>query len=326
MLALLNRTAYRLHEITASGWIRIGKAENSGNNRMAFVDGGNSSIIKTPAAELQRIRTAAVATENNKLTEAIQREGYLLAKLGSDEAGRIRCKPELTESTLEIGNGDLNGIPCEIAGTGENNASLVKFCETARKLAELKAAHTAARRQKSRFIVLDGTLEAFSETEEKAMGSLFAAAKENSAIVGAVAKTCTLLTDSGKPLLEAVGELGEKEGYLIIAEGLSEKHNAAVAIAKLNSSASYLFRIEAANKDELAQLVAALKEQSNDLSFPGYPYGLIMADRFARISNNEAELSKARIRAAADNKLSNELKNLMRQTKAMDAHDVLDRM
>ena len=320
MLALLNRTAYRLHDIIASGWTDIGQADKS---RATFVDGGNSSIIKTPAAELQRIRTAAVATENNKLAEAVQKEGYLLVKLELDDAGKIRCKAELKESTLELGSDDLSGIAYETAGTGENTSALVKFCETARRLAEMNAAQNAVMRKRSKFIVLDGTLEAFNAAEMRAIRELMAAAADKNIIIGSVAKTCSLLTDAGKPLLEAVeGVSGKNEGYIIVAEGLSERHNATVAVARLNSSANYIFRIEAANKAELLQLIPALKEQSNDLAFPGYPYGLIMADRFARISEQDAELTKAKIRATA----AADVKALLKDEKALDANSVLDSM
>ena len=320
MLALLNRAAYRLHEITPSGWMSIGKA---GKTRATFVDGGNSSIIKTPAAELQRIRTAAVATENNKLAEAIQKEGYLLAKLAPDEAGKIQCRPELRESTLEIGIDDLTGISSETAVKAANTDALVKFCETARRLAEIKTAQNAVIRKKSRFIVLDGTLEAFNAAEMRAIVELMAAGVDNSVVIGSVAKTCSLLTDSGKPLLEAVqGIAGNNEGYIIVGEGLKEGHRAIVAIAKLNNSSNYLFRIEAADKDELSQLTSMLAGQSNDLAFPGYPYGLIMADRFARISDNDVEITKSKIVATA----TAEMKELLKHEKALDAHSVLDNM
>ena len=320
MLALLNKAAYRLHEITPSGWMSIGKA---GKSRATFVDGGNSSIIKTPAAELQKIRTAAIATENNKLAEAIQKEGYLLAKLAPDEAGKIRCNAELRESTLEIGINDFTGISSETAVTAANTDALVKFCETARRLAETKAAQNAVMRKKSRFVVLDGTLEAFNAAEMRAIAELMAAAADNHVIIGSVAKTCSLLTDSGKPLLEAVqGIAGNNEGYIIVAEGLNERHKATVAIARLNNSSNYLFRVEAANQEELSQLTSMLAGQSNDLAFPGYPYGLIMADRFARISENDAELTKFKIAATA----TAEMKELLKQEKALDAHSVLDSM
>ncbi|MBI2143158.1 hypothetical protein HYU20_02345, partial [Candidatus Woesearchaeota archaeon] len=173
MFALLSRTAYRLHEIGTAGWGTIGEAEGG---KIAFVDGGNSSVIKTPAAELQRIRTAVVTTEKNRLTGATQKEGYLLAKLQPDSSGKIQCRAELTESTLEISSNELSSIGLESPGNGESTAALAKFCETARRIAEIRAAVNAAIRQRGGFIVLDGTLGAFNAAETKAMKELMAAA------------------------------------------------------------------------------------------------------------------------------------------------------
>ncbi len=320
--ALLSKKDYRLHEIRRENWSPIPAAAENEHPIIAFVDGGNASIIKTPSAELQRIRTAVVTTEKNRLTKVAQKEGYLLAKLEPDSSGKIQCRAELTESTLEISSGDLSGVSLESSGNGESAAALTKFCETARRIAEIRAATNAARRQRGAFIVLDGTLEAFNAAEIMAIKELMAAAADNGAIIGAVAKTCSLLADSGDSLISAVEGIGNGEGFIIVAEGRSERHKAAVAVARLNSSSPYLFRVEAATAEDLKKLLPELKRQSNDLAFPGYPYGLIMADRFARISNADAELTKTKIRATA----SDEVKALLKREKALNAHSVLDSM
>ncbi|MBI2143107.1 hypothetical protein HYU20_02080, partial [Candidatus Woesearchaeota archaeon] len=159
--------------------------------------------------------------------------------------------------------------------------------------------------------------------EMKAMKELMAAAAENNVIIGAVAKTCSLLTNSGESLTSAADAIsGGKEGYIVVAEGMTERHKAAVAVARLNSSSSYLFRIEAATAEDLKKLLPELKSQSNDLAFPGYPYGMLMADRFARISNADAELTKTKVRATA----AAEVKALLKHEKALNAHRILDRM
>lgn len=313
MLALLSRTAYRLREITAAGWMAIGEAKGG---RIAFVDGGNASLISTPSAELQRIRTAAVVISGKKLTEVTQKEGYLLAELHPDSSGKLHFNAKLTDSTLETSNSYVEGI--NIGGN-----ELAKFCEAARRIAEIKAAESAVKKLDGGFAVLDGTLEAFSENEKKALEGLFAAADDRNVTIGAVAKTCSLLTDNGEPLIEAAEKASSgKEGYILVAEGTNERHNAAVAVARLNSSASHLFRAEARNASDLGKLLAALRNQSNDATFPGYPYGLIMADRFARISDNDADVTKAKIRAAADG----ETRKMLQGEKALDAHRILDKM
>jgi hypothetical protein len=48
---------------------------------------------------------------------------------------------------------------------------------------------------------------------------MMAAAADNGVIIGAVAKTCSLLADSGDSLISAVEGIGKGEGFIVAAEG-----------------------------------------------------------------------------------------------------------
>lgn len=329
MLALLNGKRYRICEIKRENWQPI--ATNEGGAIASFVDGGSAGLLKTPAAELQRVRTATITVAGNKIVAAKQREGYALIKTDAIEnsSGKISYSAAFIDSNLDIakeGNKIAFGKSELLEGDSMETA-LTRAGGAVRRLAELAAARKAAeelsnmKEEVKRFAVLDGTLETFSERESRAMDDLAAAAKAAGVILGSVAKTCALLTDTGEPLIAAAERLAEgKEGYITVAEGMSERHKATVAVARLNSSASHLFRIEAANGSELLELATALAMQSNDIAFPGYPYGLIMADRFARISDNDAEITRSKMAATANA----EIKALLKDEKALNAHSILD--
>ena len=333
---MLSGKDYRLYEVKKENWQPIAAEETS--PVIAFVDGGNAELLKTPAANLHRIRTAVVFVARNKLIRVRQKEGYILVKATVKQAegqasSKVTYKAEFFDSDLDETSAGKNKAAefnsWELSTDENNSHALNKAAESVRRLCEISAVRWAVKElaknegNAKKFVVTDGTLEAFFEKEKNEMAPLYAEAKENDIAVGAVAKTCSLLTESGESLIAAAEAISNgQEGYAVIAKGLMEKHTAAVAIAKLNNSALHFFRIEATNSSELSKLVAALKMQSNDLAFPGYPYGLIMADRFARVSEHDTGLMKAKIRATA----GAEVKALLKDEKALDAHSILDRM
>lgn len=332
--ALLNKNSYRLHELNEESWksLQAEAADEEISKTVAFVDGGNAELIKNPTAAIHRIRTAVVVVHGKKIKLVRQKDGFITVKAVVDgSSGRIRYKAHIFDSNLDrIGCESNSAITFEqfellTSSNGtDSGTALTKAAEVIRKLAEIAAAKWAAGNcADAKFVVLDGTLEAFGSKEKKEMESLQTEAAASGIIAGSVAKTCSLLTDSGDSLISlAEAASGGKTGYMAVADGLTEKHMAKIAVAKLNSSATHLFRIECGGGSDLGAFATALAAQSNDLAFPGYPYGLIMADRFARISDSDTELTKAKMKATA----TAEIKELMKHEKALNAHSILDRM
>ncbi len=322
-----------LYELKKEGWRQLPDA--CPDAITAFVDGGNAVIIKAPAAEIHQVRTAVVVTSGKKIAAVKQKEGYILIK-AEVKSGKVSYKARLFDSNLNRPATEKDGL-LELESSGitaaapENDSSgLGRAAGMARRILELAAASATAKELASyyggtakKLVVLDGTLETFNSREKSEMESLLAAAAADNILVGAVAKTCSLLTKDGKPLIAAADEIsGGKKGHVIVSAGENSLDKATAAIARLNQNASYLFKVETTAAGHFEGLLAALESQSNDVAFPGYPYGLIMADRFARVSDNDAEITKSKIAATANA----EMKELLRQEKALDAHDVLDRM
>ena len=75
---------------------------------------------------------------------------------------------------------------------------------------------------------------------------------------------------------------------------------------------------------ELGRVFSELAANSRDLSFPGYPYGLVDADELARVRRNEKEALKALFASALAEKGSWE--RVRSHLSAVDAHDILDQI
>jgi NurA-like 5'-3' nuclease len=89
--------------------------------------------------------------------------------------------------------------------------------------------------------------------------------------------------------------------------------------AKLNENAKHIFRIEFYKEVpfKIEESIGLLAFNSIDPVFLGYPYGLIDADNFARITNEEKEMLKLRIIAGMENS------NLLNE---LNAHEMLDKI
>jgi hypothetical protein len=318
--ALLDKTSYTVYDLKKESWKKLEGIDDA-TLAVAFVDGGQCEIFRSPAAELHRIRTAVVIISGNKMVSARQKEGFALAT-SKVENEKQRHIVEFFDSNLDC---NLKIELDKQEHNAENDTGLSKAAGTARRLSEIAAAKWALHELpmiQDKILVLDGTLETFSDKELDELNSLIDLAAEKKTIIAALAKTCTLLTDSGEPLISAAARISTGKGYLLAAVGTSQHHESVVGIAKLNDSSKHLFRVESATESQLMKALSCLTSQSNDLTFPGYPYGLIMVDRFARISNADMDLTKQQIMATAGPKL----RALMKQGMAMDAHSILDRM
>ena len=173
-------------------------------------------------------------------------------------------------------------------------------------------------------VVLDGTLEARGEMEQRHLDELRFEAVTKMVNVTAVAKTTTIVTEKGSSY---AAMLNRKEGswlYHPVVEINSEQHKAEMFFVKLHEKSRHVFRTEVFKEQasEIGNIAAELKENARELTFPGYPYGLILVDKLARVSEQETGYLKAKMFAAAGNKWSDLRKDLA----ALDAHEILDNM
>ncbi|MFH1181704.1 MAG: DNA double-strand break repair nuclease NurA [Candidatus Woesearchaeota archaeon] len=294
------------------------RAVKAASGDAVFVDGGNAELVESPTDSLQFIRTAAVKFSGKKRLWMMKSEFY--AKTTTAISGNDAVYSTRIENAKGGLVSEIKMSAVAISEGGRMQAS--KMGNIARRVLELKMAADAAEKEKNAVIVLDGTLEAVFEGEDRHLQQLYDAAEKNGNIVVAVAKTNTVLATDGRLFAETL-EKNQPAGawrYGNVAEVTSDRHRAELEFVKLHEKSRHIFRLEVYKKqaNEAEKAVNMLAMTANDVTFPGYPYGLIIADRIARVSESDAEYLKAR-------NIESE-KMFKHGIRALNAHEILDSM
>lgn len=266
--------------------------DNTNEDRsIAFIDGGQAEIISAANFCLSFIRVTGLKIKGSNKLDLVKKEFYLLttAKHSNDDIyyeSKIFGDKLILEGDLLISSNDQS------IRAGRERASINKVADMARRFAEL----SLAKEIETDFAILDGTLEPTFKNEEKYLGDYCALAKSSS-----------LFTASGNSPTVLLNKL--KEGcwsYLVRGN---------TYFVKLHQKSKHVFRFEG-NKEILPYLI----RNCNDALFLGYPYGLILVDKMARVSNEEKNSLKMRFL------LDQENKEIVEYLQTTNAHDILDNL
>lgn len=300
-------------KISKENFIRI--KEKKEHSNIAFIDGGNAEIMGGSNFSLQFIRTAGILYKENKAKERTGYEFYILIK-AFEEKGNIIYKTEIfdVKGNVDINKEDLifdsydNTIK-----EGINQAKISKIGDIARRFSELATARHVCK--KADIVVLDGSLKSCYSNENKYVKELIDKCKKNNCILCSIAKTSRVFTDAGKNAQSELDDISP-EGTWIYKICKFDDYSS--YFTKLNKCSKHIFCIETKDKKEVSFAAAELSKNSIDYVFPGYPYGLIEADRAARVENAEKEYLKTIFMS----KLSKE--NIKKSIRSIDAHHILD--
>jgi len=271
------------------------KILKSGTKRkIAFIDGGNAEIISSPQLSVQLIRVYGCVFFEKKKISTKKAEFYAL--LNSKEG---KTKAEIFESDISS-NQSSDLFSNFFDKTIIIDADFEKTADIIRRCAELSFA--ASFQEDDTIVVIDGSLEKKFAEEEKYLEKL------KSKNVAALAKTSKIMTEKGNSLIFAVSANSPKGKWYYPVEDK-------MFIVKLHEKSKYAFRFEGSEN-----VLEFLAENSTDPVFLGYPYGLIDADRFARVSNNEKMLLRTKIKA----KLGKNWRNVEISENTINAHSILD--
>ena len=268
---------------------------SSEKKTLAFVDGGQTEIFYSGNLCLSLIRIAGIVFNGLKKAK-IKEEFYLLTKAkyhNDDIFYESKIFPEnklIDEQDLFISSNDQS------IRHGQERAPLSQVTSMARRLAEL----SLAGKVEADIIVLDGALEAKYDSEQK-----YLAGNEK---VCSLSKTCTLFTASGNNPAVLLNRISPSGCW---SYNVAEK----AYFVKLNERSKHVFRFEG-----YKEILPYLIEHSKDAVFLGYPYGLILADQLARVSNQEKKSMIMRLLSDKDNQ------ELMDYLSAPNAHDILDKI
>lgn len=273
---------------------------------LIFIDGGQAEILSAGNFCLSFIRVAAITFKDNQKTKCLQNEFYLFTTAAYQNKELYYQAKIFTRQEQLIEEQDLlisSSHPS--IKTGLERAPIGKISAMARRFAELALARIIAAdnavNSNVPLIILDGTLEKTLANEEKYLGQL-----GNN--VSSIAKTSSLFTATGNSPAVLLSRLSPPGvWHYPITEQTS--------LVKLNPAARHIFRFEG-NRQALPHLIA----NSSDALFLGYPYGLILADKLARVSEQEKQSLSMQFLLKRENKaLSEYLQNT-------NAHQILDRI
>jgi hypothetical protein len=336
---------YNPHSLKPESFSPIEQVESK--RRVAFLDGGNQEIVGAPNFSVQMNRIYFCIFDGNKrvMPERIPTKiEYISATYSVIRKQQVHYdtfilpvhdsyEPYIPKETdLSFNSMDRSVMQ------GNMRAGISRVASIARRFGEWEfSRHVIENELKEGDVfVVDGTLQAAFTNESEYVNRLFESAKKSGVIATGLSKTCTLFTDSGLSLVGAIRLMAEKSKisspawfYHPIVDIFNPTHRAALYIVKLNSNADRIYRYEvfitqdnAMSDKDKQEVFSKLSENSGDVSFPGYPYGLIVADLHGRVRYNEME--GYRMMFLSEISKSGSWEKFKRYIRATDAHDVLD--
>ena len=164
-----------------------------------------------------------------------------------------------------------------------------------RRFAELEvASRVILKLNKGDMVVLDGTLQQNYTNEEALLDTLRKRAEEKNIDVVALAKTNSILSISGASFGALLSQKHPRQSWWYSPIAHSKNGMPNLSFAHLHHKAPHVFIVESF-EDPKEAAFSALSSYSQDPVFLGYPYGLVEADRAARISHQDASYLYTRL-------------------------------
>jgi hypothetical protein len=259
--------------------------------RVTYIDGGNAEIIGAATFSLQRVKIATVTYDGRQKTGQSVMDVTLLVTF--DGKFSVTTYPEdRLDITFSPTDPDLT--------TRGTRATAQRVAGVCRRLLELEEAASC-----DGLTVLDGALIPTTRYEEPYVDAL------GEDVIG-VAKSSRIVTDKGKVFAAVIDTDGTWYYHPVYRNGLD------VSFARLHPQSDHVFRVDMQSFEP--RRLAAIRVVADDPVFPGYPYGLVEADRLARVSNAEASYMRTKLMTQFGDDWS-VVESYLHTT---DAHDVLD--
>ncbi|HLC60800.1 MAG TPA: DNA double-strand break repair nuclease NurA [Candidatus Nanoarchaeia archaeon] len=313
---------YRAHKIDVKNFHEIKKSNS--DKKIAFIDGGNAEILGSANFSLNLIRVCFIVYKNNKKILSKRFDIFSFIKAVNEnneicyEASFFNVGNSISIDEISFSSFDhtlMNGI---------NRAEIGSAANAIRRFVELKIAKSISDSKSADVIVLDGNLQSTMTHENKYLNDLYESCSENNVILSAISKTNSLFTDNGNLLSAVLMGISKLPVwyYHPIAEINNHNHKAELFFAKFHLKSKYVFSFEIFNIQKMIadKVINELASNCCDPIFVGYPYGLVEADRIARVSNQEKESLKTMFLVKLRNK------NIEKYLNAANAHEILDKI
>ena len=282
------------------------------SKKFVFIDGGNGEIASGPDMCVQFLRIYGTWYELNTRTKRELKERFVVvAAKQKDMDLQFEAKLFDTDGN-ELSTQAFDAFDPAIAQPGRR-ATPSSVASYVRKLLELGFAEQVMETlDEGDCIVRDGDLEPFGKAVEERINFLRLVADKKQVHVIGISKTSTLCTDAGVSAVSALASIAPNGSWLYHTGGK-------VGFVKLHQRSEYIFRCDILNQSQesLRAVIPALAANAEDPALLGYPYGLIEADKFARVPKEEA--AQFRVRFSMQSK-----EQFKVGEKALDAHDILN--
>jgi len=313
--------------------------------RICFVDGGNSTIIDSPGlvVNLNRVGFCIYKGGEKVEPESLQPKiDFFTIASATYDGDEVKYGVELVplqKTALEVlpEEGDLVFDSFDpTLMEGRRRAPLSRVATASRAFAEWKLASEAVERELDAgdMLVRDGSLQTQITGESRYSNMAYDAAVSKGVIFTGLAKTSTLFTDTGMPLFSSIAIMANRNGlkeeswyYHPIVDIRAPDHRAYMFAVKLHPMSKHVFRFELLKEQaeevrDFSEVIQGIAQNSNDLTFPGYPYGLIEADRITRVRDEEVEPIRIQLLSAVSGLgVWDEIEAFIR---TVDAHQVMD--
>lgn len=298
---IINNKSYSSIPISDKNYYSIER--KSSQKRFAFIDGGNQNIYSDSNFSLDAIRVYYSIFKEEKKVECKRYDFICITRINVDNNENVRYVCELlNENNITLSNQFLSFNPKD--STLKNGAFDAKTEDVARfvrRYLEIFIAKTVIEKSLDLYetIVLDGTLKQNIVNEKVLLDELKKAANSKKVLVCAVSKTTNVYTNSELQYNEAlIFKSNNIKRFVyypcIISNDVS--HDAEIYFAKLHEKSNLVLRIELFKDDakdvDITKFFSQVSFFAKDPIFLGYPYGLIDADKYARITNEETEFLK----------------------------------
>ncbi len=290
-----------------------------------FVDGGQATLLESPTFLLQFVRVAAVTYQGQKRVCIERKEAYTLTTLAEKEGQRMfvtsvfPAEEEMDEEGIRLRGIEIPDIAQDdpTLKSGMHAVTPQQVGLVVRKLLELDLMDQVCKRSGAgTLVVRDGDLVPRASCELGGLQTIYNHVGRGILVVG-LSKTTHAFTTTGSAATSALLRLGPSEPwyYPHHAQGLVD-----VGFVKLHEKSAYAFRLDTVK--DAGVICGILSLHASDPVFRGYPYGLVQADEFGRVSHKEQEGLLLTFMHAAQEKYP----LLVREMRSLDAHSILDRI
>ena len=334
-------------EIQEDKIFEIPKCDDLHVKNIGFVDGGNGPILRSADFNISLNRVAGVLFSSNQWIEPIDTpvkiEFYSATVLGildDDSLAYItrffpteaRFSEYLPEDELNFSINDPT-----IRERGYRLPNIDVFGGIAMRFAEWTYANKFISQEldEGSIFVRDGSLQTGYTGETEIAENLYKTAIKKNVIVTGLSKTCRLITKTGNSLNSLIHYTCNKKFpnnawyYHPIYRITKAQEQADLYFVKLHKNSYYSFRFDILldqakkmSEDECEKIISNIANNSDDLSYPGYPYGLIKVDQLAAISVKELEPQKIQLIAEFNQEDYNEF--ILPRLRSVNAHDLLN--